>query len=285
MRNSEQGIRLFWRTLHYKAGVNGIVGMILIAILIVIAITAPLLAPYDPYEMEIGAELQAPSLKHLAGTDEFGRDVLSRTIYGARFSIGIAVGGVLSAMIVGAVLGLLAGVAGGVVEILIMRITDVLLAFPPILLGIFIMTIVTPGPITIAMAIFLANIARFIRFMRANVYQEISLEYVEAAKALGGGTGRLMFKHILPNCFSSLLIQANIAMINAILMEAGLSFIGLGAQAPQSSWGLMLKNARGYLRNAPYYALAPGIALSTLMIGLNFTTDALRSLLDPKSGS
>jgi peptide/nickel transport system permease protein len=273
----------FIQNVLYKSGWSGIVGMILVLALIMIAIFAPLIAPYSPYEMQQGNELQNPSVKHLAGTDEFGRDILSRTIYGARYSLGIALGGVASAMIIGAVLGLLAGVSRGKTDAIIMRITDVLLSFPPILLGIIIITVANPGAIKVGIAIFFANVPRFTRFMRANVLREINLEYVEAERALGGNRARLMFKHILPNCMSSLLVQANIAMVNAILLEAGLSFIGLGAQAPEPSWGLMLRDARAYLQNAPYYALAPGLSLSALMIGLNFFTDALRSILDPKS--
>ena len=279
----ESTVKEVLQRIYYKSGWSGVVGLFLVLFLIIIAIFAPLIAPYSPFAMEQGNELQKPTAEHLAGTDEFGRDILSRTIYGARYSLGLALGGVTSAMLIGAILGLLAGVTGGRTDAIIMRITDVFLSFPPILLGIIIITVANPGAVKVGIAIFFANVPRFTRFMRANVLREINLEYVEAERVLGGSQFRLMFKHILPNCLSSLLIQANIAMVNAILLEAGLSFIGLGAQAPESSWGLMLRDARAYLQNAPFYALAPGLSLSALMIGLNFFTDALRSILDPKS--
>ncbi len=266
----------------HRAGLYGIVGAFLVFVLIVVALFAPLIAPYDPYTQDPGNELDEPSRAHLAGTDEFGRDVLSRTIYGSRFSLAIAFAGVTSAMVIGGVLGLVAGVAGGVTDTVIMRFTDFLLAFPGILLGILVVTILGPGTMNLAVAIAVASVPIFIRIMRARVYGEIELEYVDAARAIGCSKFRLTFRHLLPNCLSVLVVQANITMVNAILLEAGLSFIGLGAQAPEPSWGLMLRMARGYLRQAPVYALAPGIALSLLMIGVNFTADSLRNLLDPR---
>ena len=278
-RKRENSFRFF----VHRAGFLGIVGMIMVAILVMVAIFAPLIAPWDPYEMEAGRELNSPSSKHLAGTDEFGRDVLSRTIHGSRYSLGIAFFGVLGSMILGGVLGLIAGVTGGITDTTIMRFTDFLMAFPGVLFGILVITILGPGTINLGIAICAASMPIFIRIMRARVYGEMELEYVDAARALGCSKLRITFKHILPNCLSSLIVQANITMVNAILLEAGLSFIGLGAQAPEPSWGLMLKTARGYLREAPFYALAPGLALSLLMIGVNFTADSLRNLLDPKN--
>ena len=272
-----------WPLLARRLGMTGIVGMTMVLILIVVAIFAPLLAPYDPQHMDAGHELESPSARHWMGTDEFGRDVLSRTIFGSQISLGVAFIGVTSSMVLGGLLGLLAGVARKATDALIMRTTDLLLAFPDILLGILIIALLGPGSVNVALAIAIANIAPFARIMRAKVYEEIEREYVDAARALGSTTWRLTFRHLMPNCISALIIKANFVMVNAILIEAGLSFIGLGAQVPEPSWGLMLRTARGYLHEAPFYALCPGIALSILMIGVNFTADSLRNVLDPKT--
>lgn len=262
--------------------VSGKVGFLIVGAWIFVAIAAPIITPHGPYEMNEGQELTPPSLEHLTGTDEFGRDILTRTLYGARYSIGIAFGGVLGALLVGGIMGLFAGVYGGVTDTLIMRSTDILLSFPPILLGIFVVSIAGPGVGKVGLAIFIANVPRFIRFTRASVHREMSLDYVDAARALGAKRLRIMFRHVAPNTISSLVIYVNIAMVDAILLEAGLSFVGLGAQAPQPSWGLLLRDARSYLTRSASYALAPGLALSSLMIGLNLVVDSLRTALDPK---
>ncbi len=279
-----QGRRPLAAVRRFLDGIStpGKIGFVIVGLWILIAVLAPVLTPYEPYQMQEGNELQGPSLAHPAGTDEFGRDILTRTFFGARFSIGIAFGGVFGALVVGATLGLMAGVFGGASETLVMRGADVLLSFPPILLGVFVVSIAGPGVGKVGIAVFIANVPRFVRFMRASVHKEMPLDYVDAARALGASRARLMFRHIAPNTLSSLIVYINIALVDAVLLEAGLSFVGLGAQAPQPSWGLLLRDARSYLSRSASYALAPGIALSSLMIGLNLVVDALRTALDPR---
>ena len=260
----------------------GILGLMFLVPLVVMGAFAPIVAPYDPLEMYRGEELKAPSADHLLGTDEFGRDILSRVIYGARISLLVGIISVVLGVVAGVITGLIAGYWGGAVDSIIMRIWDCILAFPAILLGIGVATVLGPGYINAGIAVAIRNTPIFSRIVRASVLAEREKEYVVAEKALGSSDIRIVFQGILPNCLSPVLVQITAAMAWAVLLEAGLSFLGLGAQPPIPSWGSMLFTGRAFLRDAPWYGIFPGVALTTLILGLNFFSDAFRDALDPR---
>jgi peptide/nickel transport system permease protein len=261
---------------------SGLLGMIVMAGLVLTALLAPLIAPHNPLAQNPGAELAVPSARFPVGTDEFGRDLFSRIVYGARISLMVGVIAVAIGSLVGVSSGLLAGYRGGWLDAAIMRLWDTLLAFPAILLGIAVAAVLGPGVTNAAIALAIVSIPQFSRITRASVLGEKARDYVQAARCLGAGDGRIALRHIFPNTVSPLLVQLSLAMAYAVLLEAGLSFLGLGTQPPEPSWGSMLNTSRAYLRQAPWYAVFPGIALSILLLGLNFLSDALRDALDPK---
>jgi peptide/nickel transport system permease protein len=261
---------------------SGILGLIAMALLLLTAAFAPWIAWYDPVVQFPGSELAMPSQRFLLGTDELGRDVFSRIVYGSRISLLVGVLAVSIGGIVGVSSGLVAGYQGGWLDSAIMRLWDTLLAFPAILLGIAVASILGPGVTNAAIALAIVSIPQFSRITRASVLAEKQRDYVLAARALGANSWRIAAGHIFPNTISPLLVQLSLAMAYAVLLEAGLSFLGLGTQPPDPSWGSMLNASRAYLRQAPWYAVFPGIALSILLLGLNFLSDALRDALDPK---
>lgn len=261
---------------------RGKFGVRVILAAVLVAIFAPLIAPHDPLLQVSGAELQAPSATYLFGTDHLGRDIASRVIYGTRVSILV---GILAAALgagVGTTLGLVAGYFGGVADAVIMRFCDALHAFPTILLGIAVATALGPGMTNVAYAIALAQLPNFARVTRAAVLVEKRRNYVLASISLGAGPTRVLTRHILPNCLSPLLVQLTLTMTYAILIEAGLSFLGLGAQPPTPTWGGMLADSRAYLQEAPWIGFWPGMALAVLLLGLNFLQEAIRDALDPR---
>jgi peptide/nickel transport system permease protein len=261
---------------------TGVVGLAVMALLVLTAIFAPVIAPYNPLAQHTGAELAVPSGTYWVGTDEFGRDIFSRIVYGSRISLIVGVLAVVAGGLVGISSGLAAGYFGGWLDACIMRLWDSLLAFPAILLGIAVAAVLGPGVTNAAFALAIVSIPQFSRITRAAVLSEKQREYVQAARCIGSGDGRIVLRHLLPNTVSPLLVQLSLAMAYAVLLEAGLGFLGLGTQPPDPSWGSMLNASRSYLRQAPWYAVFPGIALSTLLVGLNFLSDALRDALDPK---
>lgn len=260
----------------------GVLGMIFLVPVLMIGLFAPLIAPYDPLVMIKGDELQAPSVKYVMGTDEFGRDILSRVVYGTRISLGVGIISVSLGVVAGILSGLIAGYWGGLTDTVIMRVWDCILAFPAILLGIAVATVLGPGVMIAGVAVAIRNTPIFSRITRASVLAEREKEYVLAERALGSRDLRIVLRCILPNCLSPVLVQITAAMSHAVLLEAGLSFLGLGAQPPIPSWGAMLKASRVFLREAPWYGIFPGVALTVLILGLNFLTDALRDALDPR---
>ncbi len=257
------------------------VGVPLALGILVLGLAAPLVTPYGPLEMHAGEELRAPSRQYLLGSDEFGRDILSRVIFGARLSLSIGLLSVAIGTLAGGSLGLVAGYWGGVLETLATRLADCLLSFPAIILGIAVATVLGPGAVNAAIAVGIVNVPTFTRLTWSSVLVEKEKEYVQGAECLGASDPRLVGRHILPNVLAPLLVQATIASAQAILLEASLSFLGLGAQPPQPSWGAMLSDARPFLREAPWYGVFPGLALSALLLGLNLTADAIRDALDP----
>lgn len=273
-----------WREAARRVWRNplGAIGVSVAGLLTAVAVLAPVPMPYDPYIQYAGRELAPPLSLHSLGTDELGRDTLSRLIYGTRISLLVGIVSVAVGVGVGVTTGLVAGYWGGWVESALMRLWDALLAFPAILLGIAVATVLGPGLVNAALAVGIINIPQFSRISRASVLTEKEKDYVMAARASGLGDLGIVFRHVLPNTLAPLLIQATLAMAYAVLLEAGLSFLGLGAQPPEPSWGSMLNSSRSYLREAPWYGIFPGIALSTLLLGLNFLADAVRDALDPR---
>jgi peptide/nickel transport system permease protein len=254
-------------------------GFVVLAGLAIMAIFAPLLAPCDPLEQSVNM-LVSPSASHWLGTDEFGRDLLSRIIYAARPTFEVGVLAVVLGLIVGIGLGLLAGYYVGVGDRFIGAAFDVLLAVPTVLLGITLVTVLGRSIVTIGIAVALMNVPVFGRLVRSIVLSEKRRDYVEASRSLGASDFGLLFRHLLPATRDIVLVQVSVAMGNAVLIEAGLSFLGLGTQPPMPSWGGMLRDAQDYLEQAPGYAIFPGIAIALLVLGLNLSADGLRDLLD-----
>jgi peptide/nickel transport system permease protein len=273
-----------WRSAARRVWRNplGATGVTVVALVTLVAVLAPVLAPYDPYSQYAGRELVRPLSQHVLGSDELGRDTLSRLIYGTRLSLLVGIVSVALGAGVGVTTGLVAGYWGGWLEAALMRVWDAVLAFPAILLGIAVATVLGPGLVNAALAVGIVNIPQFSRISRASALAEKEKDYVQAARASGLGDFRIVFRHVLPNTVAPLLIQATLAMACAVLLEAGLSFLGLGAQPPEPSWGSMLNSSRSYLREAPWYGIFPGLALSLLLLGLNFLADAVRDALDPR---
>jgi peptide/nickel transport system permease protein len=260
----------------------GLVGGTLLGTLLVAAVLAPVISPYNPVQQHPGAELQAPGATYWLGTDQLGRDLLSRIIWGARNSLLV---GVLTVVIgggIGIATGVVAGYLGGWVEIIVMRLYDALMAFPPILLGVAVVTVLGPGLMSVAYALSLASLPLFARLARSTVLSEREKEYVQAARCTGLGNARIMFGHVLPNAVAPLIVQLSLMMGVAVLAESGLSFLGLGTQPPDPSWGAMLNDSRAYLRQDAWYGVWPGVALAVLLLGLNYFSDALREAFDPR---
>lgn len=256
--------------------------LIVLILLSFTAIFAPIIAPHSPREQFRGEELVGPSLDFPLGTDQLGRDLLSRVIFASRASM---IAGVLSVSIgaaIGVSTGLLAGYIGGWIDNLIMRIYDGLLTFPNILLAIAIVTALGPGLTNISVAIGIAQAPLTARLTRSIVLSQRERDYVLAARSLGASSSRIVAGHILPNTLPLLLVQFALGMGFAVLAEGGLSFLGLGTQPPTPSWGGMLNDSRQFLRDAPWYGVYPGVALALLLIGLNFLADSLREALDPR---
>ncbi|OPZ56907.1 MAG: Glutathione transport system permease protein GsiD [Synergistetes bacterium ADurb.Bin520] len=225
---------------------------------------------------------EPPSAQFWLGTDEFGRDILSRIIYGARISLMVGFISVGIAMCVGGVLGAVAGYYGGRTDNLIMRAMDILLSIPSILLAIAIAASLGPGLFNLMIAVGIAAIPQYARIVRGSVLSIRGQEFVEAARAVGSSDARIIFKHILPNCMAPIIVQGTLGVATAILVAAGLSFIGLGTQPPIPEWGAMLSGGRSYIRDYPYMTLFPGIAIMLTILALNFVGDGLRDALDPK---
>jgi len=272
--------RSIWRRLirHRLA----LAGALIVAGLMLMALLAPVLAPHDPVAQSLGNAFQPSSRAHPLGTDEFGRDILSRIIFGARASLLAGVVSVAIALTAGALAGLLAGYAGGVVDVTISGVMDVMLAVPGVLLAIAIVAVLGPGLLNVMVAVGISSVPAFARLARGSVMVVKESEFVDAVRALGGTTGRVLFRHILPNIAATLFVMASVYTASAILTAAGLSFLGLGAQPPTPEWGAMLSRGREYLRSAPHVATYPGIAIFIAVMGFNFLGDGLRDALDPK---
>lgn len=279
-RPGPSGARRFWRQLRrHRAGLLG--GAILLVFLGT-GLLAPLLAPHDPYESLLERSLEGPTRDSPLGRDELGRDVLSRIIYGARLSLLIGVIAVAIGLLAGVPVGAISGYFGGWTDLLVQRVIDIMMAFPGILLAIILIAILGVGLTQVMVAVGIVSIPIYTRLVRGQVLALRSQEFVEAARALGAGSGRIIVRHIMPNTLAVIVVQATLQVAGAILSAAALGFLGLGAKPPEAEWGAMLSSARQYLRLAPHTVVAPGLAIMITVLGFNLLGDAIRDALDPR---
>lgn len=259
-----------------------LIGLIILLLLGVCAIFAPWLSTAPPDLMNYQDRIQLPSRAHPFGTDLFGRDIFSRTLYGSRIALFVGFLSVTFAALPGLVLGLLAGYKQGRIDVVIMRLTDALLAFPALLLAIVIISVLGPGHRQATMSIGIIFLPAFTRLVRGQVLAIRQEEYVEAAVALGASDAGILWRHVLPNVMGPLIVQTTVSFANAILIEAGLSFLGLGTQPPLPSWGAMLQSAKDFMDLQPWAAILPGMAIALAVMGFNLFGDGLRDWLDPR---
>src|SRR5215510_490455 len=272
-----------WEILRQAARTRlGPVGVLVMLLAVTVALLAPVISPYDPLKQDLGHALARPDRAHLMGTDNVGRDVLSRMIWGTRVSLLAGFGSVALAMLAGGILGLLAGYTGGHTDGLVMRLMDAVLSFPPLVLALALGAVLGAGLGGVVIALGVVYTPTFARLMRGQVLTINTREYVEAARALGAPGWRVAWHHVLPNAAAPIVIQASLSVAFAILAEASLSFLGLGVQPPGASWGSMINAGRGYLQQAPWIVFWPGAALFVTVVGLNFVGDAVRDALDPR---
>lgn len=261
---------------------SGLVGLLLAVLVLLTAALAPMIAPYDPYEVQMENALQSPSLAHPLGTDVFGRDVMSRLFYGARISMEVSVTSRIISLLIGTLLGLVAGYFGGRTDSLLMRLADITLAYPALLLLIAVMAAVGPSRLALILALGVVGWAGVARVVRAQVLSIKEREFVVAVRSMGGRSGTIIFRHLLPNCFSQIIVIFSMGLGMGIMAESSMSFLGLGAQPPLASWGSMISNGIEYLRAAPWLSLAPGVGITIAVLGFNLLGDAVRDVLDPK---
>jgi peptide/nickel transport system permease protein len=274
-------LALFW--FRFRRNKPGIVGAVIIGGMVVMAVLAPLIAPYSPYFQDLNHVTQPPGNGHLLGTDDLGRDVLSRIFFGARVSVAASIVPVAIAIILGVPLGLIAGFYRGILDdAIIMRVVDALQAFPFLILALALAAMLGPGFFNAMIAIGIGFIPAFIRIVRGQVLAVSAHEYIDGARALGVGDARILRSHILPNIMPPLLVQTSVAMAAAILGEAALSFLGVGVQPPTPSWGQMLTVAQEYINSAPWLAIWPGVAIFLAVLGFNLLGDGIREGLDPR---
>jgi len=272
-----------WDTLRRAAATRlAPFGAAVLLLAVAVALLAPVVAPHDPLKQDLNHTLGRPDRVHPLGTDNVGRDVLSRVIWGTRVSLVAGFGSVLIAVVVGGVLGLAAGYAGGRVDNLIMRVMDAVLSFPPLVLALALGAVLGAGLTGVVIALGVVYTPTFARLMRGQVLAITAREYVDAARALGLPGWRIAWSHVLPNATAPIVVQASLSVAFAILAEASLSFLGLGVQPPGASWGSMINAGRGYLQQAPWIVFGPGAALFVTVVGLNFVGDAIRDALDPR---
>lgn len=262
--------------------IPALIAVLVLAALAVTAVFAPLLAPYDPLAMDLDSLRLPPDSSHLLGTDSKGRDILSRIIYGSRISLAVGIIAALSSLCIGVVLGMIAGYFGGKTDAVLSQFFDVFLAFPSLLLAIGISAVMDPGLTSAMLAITLVGWAGFARLVRGITLSLKEMTYVEASRALGASTSRVLFRHILPNALPLLLVAGSLRVGGFILIEAALSFLGLGVQPPTPTWGSMISLHRVYINSSPWMVIFPGLAISITVISFNILGDFLRDKLDPR---
>lgn len=269
-----------WRRLRRNRA--AVIGGVVVLLFIAIAILAPLITPYDPNEGDLAQRLRSFSREHLLGTDALGRDLLSRVIYGARISLEIQIVSVSLALVIGTLLGMVGGYYGGRLDHLIMRLMDILLAFPGIFLAIAIIAALGPGLLNLMLAAGIYSVPQFARIVRGSILTLKEKEFVEAARAVGESDVNILFRYLLPNSMAPIIIQTTLRMATVLLTASGLSFLGLGVQPPTAEWGAMLSTARAYIVTAPHVATVPGLAIMLVVMGFNLFGDGLRDSLDPR---
>ena len=274
----------FWDLMRRMARENktAVFSFVLIVLMVLAAVLAPFLTPYDENSMDLLHRLSAPSAAHLLGTDEGGRDELTRLLYGARVSLLIGVVPALLSLLLGSLLGVIAGYRGGIVDTLIMRTADVTLAFPSMLLAMVIMYSLGGGIVNVFLTLTLVSWANVARVVRAQTLKLKNSEFVEAARVIGVSKDKIMRRHILPNCLPTLLVLFTLNIPASILTESSLCFLGLGIQPPNASWGLMINTGRQYLYSAPWLCFAPGAAIMLIVLAFNFLGNGLLDVLDPR---
>lgn len=276
----------FWH--HFAANRGALGGLFFLCFVVLCALLAPLLAPHSPIEQFRDALLVPPmwndagSSKFILGTDDVGRDILSRLLYGARLSLMIGAGAVTMSMIPGIVLGLIAAFFPKLLGISILRLMDVMLALPSLLLAIAVVAVLTPGLVNTMLAIAIVAVPSYTRLVRASAMAELTKDYVIASRLAGAGTARLMFNTVLPNCMAPVIVTATLGFSDAILTAAALGFLGLGAQPPSPEWGTMLASARDYIERANWVVTLPGLAILSTVLAINLMGDGLRDALDPR---
>ncbi|MFA5550175.1 MAG: ABC transporter permease [Trueperaceae bacterium] len=261
---------------------NLYLGVFLIGVLVLAALLSFVWLPYDPQAMNFAAQLSAPTAAHPLGTDHFGRDLLARVLLGARSALYVGFTAVGIALTVGSLLGALAGYLGGFIDEVIMRLVDVAYAFPAILMALLLAAVFQPGTLTAMSAIGIATVPIFARIVRASVLTIKEREFVEAGRALGMGSGRILLRHVMPNALGPLIVQASLSLAVAVLAEAALSFLGLGTPPDVPSWGNMLRESQSFMAMSPWPALVPGLAIVWTVLGFSLLGDAMRDLWDPR---
>lgn len=261
--------------------VTTVFSVIILAIALLAALFPTLLATHDPLALDMVNKLQGPSSAHILGTDELGRDLWSRIVYGSRVSMSVGLGSATLAMIIGVPLGLIAGFKGGIVDSIIMRVMDAFMSFPSIMLAMLLMTIFDASTMTLILTIAIVSFPAYGRIVRGSVLSIKERDYIEAARAFGAKPGYLMFRAILPNCMSGIIVQFSLFTASAILIEASLSFLGLGIKPPDPAWGSMLSYAKQYIDQSSTYILVPAITIFLVVLAINLLGDELRERLDP----
>ncbi|MBM4761355.1 nickel transporter permease [Bacillus sp. B15-48] len=274
-----------WRAFYRKLAKNkaALAGAFIVLIFFLLALFAPIIAPHDPLHIDISKKLEGPSAEHWLGTDDKGRDILSRLLYGSRISLTVGVLSTVLGAAVGILMGIIAGYYGRWIDSLLMRICDVLLAFPGILLALAIVSVLGASTTNVIIAVAFFAIPTFARIVRGSTLSVKKLEYIDAIRAMGASDSRIIFKHILPNIVSPIIVQATLYIASAIITASALSFLGMGTQPPDPEWGTMLSQGRSYIRQAPHITLFPGLVILIVVIGFNLFGDGLRDALDPKS--
>jgi len=260
---------------------SGLFGLVVLTIFVLGAIFANFIAPYPPNQIAVNVALQGPSLQHIFGTDYLGRDIFSRVVFGARISLYVGAASVTIGALIGTPIGLVSGYYRGKLDFILMRIIDMLLVFPALILAILIVIVIGPSVNTVVIAVAISLIPSFARVMRSRVLAVREEEFVDAARVLGYSDLRIMVRHVLPACISPVIVLASLAVAGAILTEASLSFLGLGVPPPTASWGADLRQAFDFVMNSPWAAIFPGLGISLAVLSLNMLGDALRDVLDP----
>lgn len=269
-----------WRRLRKNKA--AVIGLIILVILVLVALFADVIAPFDFTTQNLDAVLQKPNATHWFGTDNFGRDIFSRVVYGSRISLRIGFIAVGIALIIGGSMGAIAGYFGGWFDTIVMRLVDIMLAVPTILLAISIVSVLGPGITNLMIAVGVSNVPTYARVVRASVLSIKETQYIEAARAMGSRDMTIIFKHVIPNTLAPVIVQSTIGVAGAILSAAGLGFIGLGIQPPNPEWGSMLNAGRHFIRDHPHLTTYPGLAIMVTILSLNLLGDGLRDVLDPK---